>query len=189
MALIVKSSPKYESVPAVKPGLYQAVCYGIIDLGTHMNQTYNKKIHECMILWELVDCKITIEKDGVTQELPRAVSRRYTLSLAENATLRKHVELWSGKQLTQVELAGFDLESLLGLPCQVQIINNESNGRTYANVANIVQAPHGTNIEPTNEFQVYSLKNGKDIPDNIPNWIANIIRNSEEYSRPDKSPQ
>jgi hypothetical protein len=78
------------------------------------------------------------------------VTNRYTLSLNEKATLRKHLEAWRGKLFTPAELEGFDLENLLGANCQLQVIHNLSDqGRTFANIQAIVPLGKGmTKLRP-----------------------------------------
>ena len=72
---------------------------------------------------------------------PFRVSKRYTASLHEKATLRKDLESWRGRPFTSQELEGFDLENLLSIPCLVNIIHEKKNGQTYANVASIMGLP------------------------------------------------
>jgi len=139
-------------------GVHNAVCTKIIDLGMQ-ESTYNGNTslkRKVLIEWELDGVE---RKDGE----PFLVASRYTLSLGKNAQLRKVLQGWRGKAFTKEELAGFDLEKVLGAPCQVQIVHNEAaNGNTYANVENVM--PLGKGVEkptPSNELLIYSC----DAPD------------------------
>lgn len=58
-----------------------------------------------------------------------------TLSLHEKANLRKFVKSVLGRDLTAQELKGFDLETLIGLPVQVVVVQEHKDGETYANLA------------------------------------------------------
>ena len=81
--------------------------YGIIDLGTHTEdspQFGRKTQHKMMIQWECPEYRIEIEKDGKKLDLPRAISRRYTMSLGKKANLRKDLEAWRGKPFTDDEV-------------------------------------------------------------------------------------
>jgi len=41
------------------------------------------------------------------------ISKRYTMSLGEQSTLRKDLESWRGKKFTPEELQGFDLNACI----------------------------------------------------------------------------
>ncbi|MHA1379626.1 MAG: hypothetical protein ACTSRG_14730 [Candidatus Helarchaeota archaeon] len=47
------------------------------------------------------------------------------MSLHAKATMRKFLESWRGKKFTKEELEGFDLQKILGKPCQLQIIHSD----------------------------------------------------------------
>lgn len=118
-------------------GLHQAVCVDVVDMGL-LEVTYagkTKKQHKVRIVWQL---------DLDTDDLkPFTVQKRYTLSLHEKATLRKELESWRGRPFTDEELAGFDLEKLLGANAQVNVQHTTKNGETYANVISIVPLGRG----------------------------------------------
>jgi hypothetical protein len=56
--------------------------------------------------------------------------------------IRKIIEKWRGKSITDDEHGeGFDLESLVGKPCRLDVSHRESQkGRTYAQVDSIAKA-------------------------------------------------
>src|SRR5688572_23018431 len=74
---------------------------------------------------------------------PFLVRRRYTCSLHEKAALRGDLESWRGRAFTDQELQAFDLESLLGVNCLLNILHECRNGSTYANVSSIMRLPKG----------------------------------------------
>ena len=65
-----------------------------------------------------------------------------TPSLHEKANLRKFLKSVLGRELTREELKGFDLETLIGLPVHVVVVQEHKDGETYANIA-VIQ-PHKT---------------------------------------------
>lgn len=145
----------FELVPE---GVHNAVCTKIIDLGMQ-ESTYNGVTslkRKVLIEWEIDGEK---RKDGE----PFLVAARYTLSLGKNSQLRKVLQGWRGKAFTKEELAGFDLEKVLGAPCQIQIVHNDaSNGNTYANVENVMPLGKGVaRPSPSGETLIYSC----DAPD------------------------
>lgn len=136
MSLIVRE-PESNFIPA-PPGLHLCVCCDVIDLGMVETQWGEKAM--IRISWQTQD----LMEDGT----PYLISQRYTASLHEKSNLRQDLESWRGRAFTQEELAGFDLENLIGVPCQIQVAHNlGSNGKTYANVQAIVTAPKGSSLE------------------------------------------
>ena len=131
MSLIVSagSNKTFEAAPE---GLWQAVCVDVVDKGMQMTPWGEKP--KCAIYWQLSD------DAGLTEDRNRfLVVQQYGLSLHEKATLRKVLESWRGKQFSEQELQGFDLESVIGSNCQLQIVRVvKGEGREYANVQAVV---------------------------------------------------
>jgi hypothetical protein len=142
VAIIAKDNRK-EFTPAPE-GLHQAVCVDVIDLG--LQQTPWGEKHKVDVRWEL---EVTGDNGR-----PMIVSKRYTLSLNEKATLRQHLEAWRGRKFKPEELEGFDLEKLLGVNGQLQIVHNiADDGRIFANVQAIVPLGKGmTKMRPSDDY-------------------------------------
>lgn len=115
MSLIVTASASSDFAPA-PAGSHLARCYRIIDLGSQTTEWKGKPktSRKVMFTWELHgedgEGKPLLTDDGK----PLMVSKRYTFSLSEKATLRAHLVGWRGRDFTLDELAGFDLEKVLG---------------------------------------------------------------------------
>lgn len=126
------SGTKFTPAPA---GTHAAVCCDVRDLGVLAVewQGQKKQQHKVLISWQIDEAR----DDGK----PFLVSRRYTLSLHEKAGLRKDLEAWRGRKFTEDELRRFDVESILGKPCLLNVIHNDSGGDTYANVAGVMALP------------------------------------------------
>lgn len=130
-------------------GLHPAVCVDVVDLGvlkvTFSNET--KVQHKCKIVWQTAD--------EMPDGKPFLVQRRYTLSLSEKSSLRKDLESWRGKPFTDEELDGFDLEKLIGANCQLNVVHDQKNGDTYANVTTVVPLGRGmVKIKPRDYIRV-----------------------------------
>jgi hypothetical protein len=122
----------YVPAPA---GVHAAVCCDVVDLGL-LEVAYGgkkKTQHKIRIVWQIDEVK--------ADNKPYTVSKRYTNSLHEKATLRKDLESWRGVPFTTVELEGFDLEVLLSVPAMLNVIHNKKDGETYANVSTIMRLP------------------------------------------------
>lgn len=129
MSLIVKNKGgNFVPAPA---GLHHAVCVDAVDLGM-VDGNFGKK-HMVSLAWQTK----AVMEDGN----PYLVIKRYSASLHEKSNLRADLQSWRGRPFTDAEAAGFDLENLLGVNCQLNVVHNNKNGTTYANVLSIVPAP------------------------------------------------
>lgn len=133
----------FKRVPA---GVFIGRCYSLIDLGTQLtNGQYGEKLqHKIRIGWELFGEDengepLTIEIDG--KDMPLTISKNYTVSLHEKASLRRELSAWRGKDFTEEEAKGFDVSKLLGAYCMVNVTTVESGGKTYSNVAGLTPLP------------------------------------------------
>ena len=163
--------------------LHLAVCYGIWDIGTQFSERYGKSVHKVVIVWEIPGCRGEFEKDGKIQNLPRAISKRYRISLHKKADLRKDLESWRGQKFTDEELKGFDLKRLLGVPCQIQVLHNKVDEKVYTNISAIIKAPKGTKLIAENPLKFFSFEDEGAIPKGTPEWIMDLIRQSEEFKK------
>jgi hypothetical protein len=131
--MVRRPQSSYAVAPA---GLHSAVCVDVQDLGLQTG-AYGAK-HKVRLVWQL---------DAVDPAAGRRVevARLYTLSLHERAALRQDLERWRGKKFTDQELdRGFDLETVIGVNCQVVVSHSlGDNGTTYADVDSVLPAVKG----------------------------------------------
>jgi len=184
MALIAKDSGGGDYKP-VEAGLHRAICYAIYDLGHQVFefQGETKVLHKILVNWELPDERIDVEKDDETVNLPRAISKEYTLSLHEKSNLRADLIGWRGREFTHEELEGFNLEAIIGKPCQLNVVHGVSkkSGNTYAKIVAVLKAPKDgsmKDMKAENPLVMYEIDDA--IPDTIPQWIVDKINNSNE---------
>jgi hypothetical protein len=164
----------------IPEGVHPAICYMVVDIGTHYNPTFDKSARKIVVGWEFPEIRIKMD-DGADK--PKVNSMTLTLSLHEKATLRRLTEGWRGRRFTQEELKGFDVSNLLGVNCQIQIIHEEKNGKTYDNITNILPPSTGKIkvVETENEHLYFSFDDNMDIPENAYEWLVKRIKESEEY--------
>ena len=178
MGITAKNSGGSDFKP-IAEGMYQAVCYMVFDLGTQYNEKYRNSSRKVLIGWEIPDERI--DMDGVSK--PMVISKRYTLSLHEKATLRKDLESWRSRKFTEKEMEGFDISKLMGANCNIQILHNDSGDKTYANVATITPLMKNQDkAEVEGEFVYFSFEDNIDFPENAPEWIINIAKESQEWA-------
>lgn len=154
------------------PDVYQAVCFNVWDLGlqtNNFNGVEGKPLHKVLIGWEIEEKIPTGEYAGKRF----CIYKKYTLSLNAKANLLKDLVSWRNKPFTDEEKAGFDLERLVGVNCQISVIHNAGkNGNVYANISSILPIKRGTlPMKP---------ENGRTTPD----WIKKIQGAAVEPDEP-----
>ena len=144
MSLIARESGGGSTITPVPPGMYLARCYRIVDLGTQQSEYLGqvKNLPKVMLQFE-VHGEDDNGKPLVTAKgEPMTISKNFTLSLAEKATLRKDLQTWRGKEFTAEELRGFSIDAVLGAWAMVSITKSAgNNGQEYTNIANINSVP------------------------------------------------
>lgn len=143
MALIAKESGGGTFTP-VPQGMHLARCYRVVDLGTQKSEYLGtvKYLPKVMLQFE-VHGEDEAGKPIVTaKNEPMTISKNFTLSLAEKATLRKDLQTWRGREFTAEELRGFELKNVLGAWAMISVIKAAgTNGKEYTNIAAIMSVP------------------------------------------------
>lgn len=135
MSLKVQEGGDFKGVDA---GTYPARCIKVIDLGTQHGEYLGiaqvKK--QVLITFEL---PTELMDSGEWAGSPYSISKFYTASLSEKATLRHDLEAWRGRPFTEEELKGFDLKNVLGKPCMVSVIKTETGKSKIASVMAVMK--------------------------------------------------
>lgn len=152
MRLPQKSAGDFAPAPA---GTHIAVCIKVVDLGTQAVewQGQTKHQHKVMLSWEL-------PAEPMDDGRPHIISQRYTFSVSEKATFRKHLEGWRGKKFTDADFGpdGFDVRNILGKPCSLIVSHRAVADKVYANIEGIGPVPKGTQApKPINALVYFSL--------------------------------
>ena len=184
MAIIAKEAGSGKEFTPLEAGSYLGRCYSLIHIGT-AEELYlgePKVQNKIQITFELpTELKVFKEENGPQ---PVVFSKDFTLSLHPKAGLRKFLESWRGKSFTEAELKGFDLASLLGVPCQLSIAHKTNEaGKTYANIVGISLPMKGTTVppqvNPTFEFNYDPFDQAKF--DSLSEFVKEKIRKTDEY--------
>jgi hypothetical protein len=145
MGLVAKESGGGDGTfTPVPPGMYLARCYRIVDLGTQKSEYQGqvKNLKKFMLQFEVHGDDDEGRPLVTAKGEPMSISKNFTLSLAEKATLRKDLETWRGRPFTENERAGFQLENLLGVWAMISVIKAlGKDGKDYTNIANINSVP------------------------------------------------
>ena len=161
------ASQKADFTP-VPSGVHFARCFRIVDLGTQVSEMFGEK-RKVVFSFELVNLPLPGSEEGLNM----SVNKFYGLTLHKRSTLCKDLQAWRGKAFTTEELKGFDIAKVLGAPCQVSIIMDET-GRDRLDA--IMAVPKGSTIALCkNPLVEYSIEQGKDTTYlALPEWVRSI---------------
>lgn len=144
MSLIAKDSGGKSTFTPVPPGMHLARCYRVVDLGTQKSEYQGqvKYLQKVMVQFEVHGdddrgMPLVTEKNE-----PMTISKNYTLSLGEKATLRKDLQTWRGRDFTPEELRGFGLKNILGAWAMISVAKAAgNNGKEYTNIMSVNPVP------------------------------------------------
>jgi hypothetical protein len=162
-------------------GAYPARCYQIIDKGTTFDEKWGNKKRKVQFLFELpTETAVFSEDKG---EQPFYVKGVFNLTMGEKASLRKFIESWIGKKLTDAQAADFDITKLLGHPGMINIAHNGKEDRVYANIMGISPLPKGFACPPAiNELLAYdTTEHNAEVFAKLPEFLQEDIRKSDEW--------
>ena len=176
----------------VPPGAYIGRCYSLVDLGTQLTTgQYGSKLqHKLRIGWELFGEDengepLTIDVDG--KMMPLTITKGYTVSLHEKAGLRRDLAAWRGKDFTDEEAKGFDVQKLIGAYCMVNVTTSETNGKVYSNVAGLTPLPgalKNAKPAPVHAPQVFDLdKPDMEVFATFHEKLQEAIKKSPEWAK------
>jgi hypothetical protein len=175
----------WEITPA---GNHAAICYRFIDLGTHLEDymgTKNLK-RKVLMTWELPTELMTT---GEYAGKPFQVGSRYTWSMSEKATLRKHLEAWRGRAFTDDDFAGpkrFNIKNVLGKACLINVVHKTNGEKTYANIGGIGPMPKGMPIpNGVNPLVYFSLERplfDNAVLEGLSDRLKETIKGTPEYA-------
>ena len=178
MSLKIKDRAK-PAVPPVEPGVYMAACVGVIDLGEQYSEKYKNYSNKVMLTFELLGQ--TVEIDG--EQKPRQVSKIFAFATGQRSGLRKFLQSWDGKQLSDEQAAEEDLSQRLGRTCQLQVVLNETGDK--ANIDNIMALPKGIKLDkPQSELVLFDLDEFDQATfDKLSDWTRETIQKSTQWAK------
>jgi hypothetical protein len=159
--------------------------YSVIDLGHQATEWAGetKIMHKVVLTWELHGNDNDDQPLQTDDKKPLIVSKRYTVSLGDQARLRQDLEAWSNKKMTPEDRKNFDLKNLLGKFCMVNITHSEDG--KYANISGISPVPSALrNAQPegVNPTKIFWLQDYKQEEyDALPKYYKEKIAESSEW--------
>lgn len=163
----------FKRLPA---GSHVAVCNLVADLGMQPGSgQYPEPKRQLLIRWEVPEERVEYEKDGRKIEGPLTISRTFTASMNEKATLRKLLENWRGKKFSDEEAGRFDVASILGKPCLLSVSETVKGENTYSNVSGVSPLIKGMVApKPENELLYYASDDQRAF-EKLPKWVREKI--------------
>ena len=181
--MIISDTQKdFKIAPA---GLHMARLYSVIDLG-HQSVEWSgetKIMHKVVLTFELHGDDNNGKPLKTDDGKPLIVSKRYTVSLGDQATLRKDLESWANKKMSTADRINFDLKTLLNKFCMVNISHSEDG--KYANISGISPIPSALKnavpdgINQINHFWLHDYDQAKF--DALPKYYREKIMESSEW--------
>lgn len=170
-------------------GSHPARCVWLIDLGTHREQFKDdepKDVRKIAIGFEFpTETSIFREEDGPQ---PYLLTKRFTRSMHEKASLRKFLSTWRGEVITDAEASTFDISKLVGAQALVSVSHdNRKPERTYANIDAAMRMPKGYTCPPqVNPTRIVDLNNLGEPETHaaittLPKWLKEAIETSYEF--------
>jgi len=154
-------------------GSHFAVCDMVVDVG--LQDTFFGVKPQVYVRFEVPAERWEYEKDGKKMEGPGVIGNFYTGSMSTKANLRKFLEGWRGKKFTEAEAQAFDIGSVLGKACLLNIQESQKGDKTYSNI--VSAAPIMKGMEPPKaELPLLIYYPGKEeMFSALPEWIRKKI--------------
>ena len=184
----IKADAGVSNTPPVSVGSHQAVCYGVVAIGTQPSEKFTPR-KKVIIFWELPHERGDF---GERKNVPRTISKRYTLSLSDRASLKADLENWRGKPFSAQEMSTFEIDRLIGANCLLSVQHESKGPKTYANVTAVMPLTKGMQKANQELPRVYfnldealerALVENAPVhfPAELPEWVVNLCKASEEY--------
>jgi hypothetical protein len=175
--------------PIPPQGPQVAVCYSIIDLGTHAKSFQGQPAKNTPLVhisWEFPNLPHQVF-DETKGPQPLAIFQEYTCMLGDKSKLTKMLKSW--RQRVPMDLAT-ELPQFLGQPCLINVEYNRDKDKPeiiYANVGSkgegVMPMMAGTQVgQPSNKRILFNLDNySHEQYLALPTWIQKKIATCQEW--------
>lgn len=177
--------------PNMKPGAKPARPIQVVDLGLQPQRPYmgqeKPPAHTIYVTYELSHEFMKDEEGNAVEDKPRWISEEFPFHSLKSERAR------STKRYHAIDpqgTCGGDFTKLVGMPCNVVIVNNpgkgKNAGKVFDNIADVTPAsdmPGYTQPELVNESRVFVLDDpDMDVFAALPEWIQDKIKANLEYN-------
>lgn len=182
MGLVVKEGTK--AIPPLEAGVYTATCVGVVDLGEQKNERFKKYQERVLFFFEIAGEFVDV---GEGELKPRWLSKEFTASLNSKSNLTKSLQAWRNQIFTPQEAKGFDLSQMVGEACQVQVMLEEKDGKTYNYIQGLMGLPKGMKLDPPiSELIIFDMDDPKAEEESfpkLPEWVQEKVKKSTQWAR------
>ncbi len=172
MGLLAKE--KSSDFKLLEPGTHLAICNAVIGVGVQETMFGSKE--KVYIRWEVPAERVQYEKDGEQVNLPMTIWGNYTNSISPKANLNQLLNGWRGKAFTPEERKGFELFDLVGEPCLLTVVHNESGDNVYANVQSVARVMKGQEIPPQEMPSIVYSNEDTEQWEDVPEWLQDKVK-------------
>jgi hypothetical protein len=183
---MIKATKQESTFELVPIGNHLARVYRVIHIGTAPEAYMGEEqmMNKILIGFELCnEKKVFKEEKG---EEPLVIGREFTLSMGKKSNLKKFVENMLGVALQDEEAYSFDIASLIGEACLLNVIHKVSGkGNTYALIQGASPVPKGM-IVPAQHNPAQKLdyeKFDEELYKSLPEYIRTKIGKTEEFKK------
>lgn len=175
-----KGGIKFEPI---ENGTHVATCVQMIHIGTLEDEFDGKPViaDKVRITFELPNELVKFKDDE--PELPRFISKEFTLSMNEKSSLRKFLNSWRGVPFSEDEAKKFDITKLLGLPVMLSITTKTSKtGKSYNDILSASALIKGMEKPPiyTEVFEV-NFQNLSETWEKVPKFLREKMATTPQY--------
>lgn len=181
------TAPKSQERIIAPEGTLKARCISLIQIGTIPVEWAGetKWMEKIRLTFELPEELHKFKnKEGVEEEKPLVISQEYTLSMGEKSNLRPVVEGIIGTSLHQEEADSFDVETIIGMPCLLNIKHKKSaKGSTFPIIETATPLMKKMTVpDAINPLKVltYDKWDQKEF-DKLPSFIQDRMKTSKQY--------
>ena len=177
-----KQEKKVREIP--KEGLTQAVCVGVVDLGTQETRQYGLK-HQLQLTFETPRLKTVFnDEDG---EQPFWQRAKFTWSFHEKAILPKAIAALYG---VSVLPATIKLNELIGKNCMINIKHLSNDDGTFAYIESYAPLMDGLTAELPQKapFTFFFDNFTKEDFESLSEWQQEQLKETPEYKALDPLP-
>ena len=136
MSIYATNESTGNKIEPIEPGTHLATCVQMVHIGTVKDEFDGKPVsgNKVRLTFELPNELVKFKDDEPEQ--PRFISKEFTLSLNEKASLRKFLDSWRGTPFTEEEAKRFDITKLLGVSCMLSITvkTSKKSGNKYNDI-------------------------------------------------------
>lgn len=171
-----RAKPK---TPPVEPGVYMAVCVGVVDLGEQYSEKFKNYSNKVKFVWALPG--ETIEIEGKAEE--RQLSREFSIATKKTCNLRTFLRSWNGIDYSDEDFLELDMFDQIGKACQLNVVLNDTG--EYANVESVMPIPRGFPAPVSKTaFFTWDMDHWDDAAfEKLPAWTQEQIKKSTQYQK------